>query len=122
MHFTTAVPDGRKVGMGMGTKVGETIISLVPGLDEDDKKLGNFLTSTPSCDGVCDGLWDIPNLPAGLTLEQHRMNVLSLPVIEAASQPPYTFASRTVLMLMEIMQYGTPEILKYETIYQFRHT
>lgn len=68
MHFTTAVPDGRKVGMGMGQKVGETMISLVPGLSENGKTLNDFLTSTATCEGVCDGLWDIPNFPAGLTI------------------------------------------------------
>jgi len=84
MHFTTAVPDCRTVGMGMGQKVGETMISLVPGLNAAGATLNDFLTSTAPCDGVCDGLWDIPNFPAGLTIEQQRMKVLGLPSTDAA--------------------------------------
>lgn len=50
------------------------------------------------------------------------MNVLGLPNTTVAAEMPYALATRAVLMLMEIIGYGTQEILKYETIYQFRHT
>lgn len=80
MHFTTAVPDGRTLVQGLGTEVAEALISLLPDLAN-----GGNMRSAMGHTGVCDldsssctGLWELPDLPAGITIEDWRIDFFSL--------------------------------------------
>lgn len=43
MHFTDAVDAGRVLATGMGTTVGNAIVSLIPGLEEEGKTIRDFM-------------------------------------------------------------------------------
>lgn len=120
MHFTDAVDAGRILAQGMGTTVGNAMVSMIPGLVEEGKNIRDFITSTPACTGTCDGMWELPPWADGATNAEAPARIFHISVDEA-SAPPYSNLSKHTIMLIELFTVSA-QIKEYETIYQFRNT
>ena len=111
MHFTTAVPDGRTLVMGVGTEIANNMIALLPGLETGDVR--DAIKATTICDletSACDGVWEFPDFPEGTTIEQWRQNFFSLPNINVASNPPFTKFGRDFAAVLENITALSPSV------------
>lgn len=84
MHFTDAVDAGKILAKGMGTTVGNAMVSMIPGLEEEGATIRTFIQSSPACTGTCDGLWDLPAWANGATDADVAAKIFQITLDEAS--------------------------------------
>lgn len=136
IHFTPAVPAGRKLCEGMGTTVGKKVLSLVPGSDE--KSVRELLGTTPpcaddccaevemcdetqkmECKAKCMGMWDFPWFDK---IDAIKTGFSQKERATAVNDPFFNNLDRHLLTIMLVQGSTIPLITKAETIYHFRYT
>ena len=139
MHFTPAVPAGRALCMGMGAATAAQTKKLLPGVTEGTTTASAAIGATSPCEATCCanetecstveqsacaagcmGVWDIP----WFDVVDARMQALGLEDRTTATTniAPYFQVDRNHIGVLGIFSAVVPEILKTETILQFRVT
>jgi len=139
MHFTPAVPAGRALCAGMGSATAAQTKKLLPGVTEGTATARAAIGATSPCEATCcanatecgtaeqlacaagcTGVWDMP----WFDVVDARMQVFGLENRTTATTTvaPYFQVDRNHIGVLGIFSALVPEILKTETIFQFRVT
>jgi hypothetical protein len=139
MHFTPAVPAARTLCAGMGSATASKTKTLIPGLKTGATSVRGAINPTPPCEASCcaaasacslsdqaacasscTGPWKMP----WFDVVDARMQAFGLPDRTTATtmMAPFFQADRNHIMIVGAMGGVVPEILKSETIFQFRYT
>jgi hypothetical protein len=126
LHFTAAVPDGRTLCQGMGTKMAEKIRTLNPE--------GGSVAGTAPCNAACED--PATGCVANEDCDADPFKTPWFPVLDVRTQAlalpdgngltssdmPYAQVDRNHLLVLGTLSALTPPISQYETSIQFRLT